>query len=111
MSDARERLRYVDVAPTGTRRQVVHKNYGHDDRGRIDPRTGYYEADVPAYPSADPRYRALRQLHRLTLGQAALATGLDILEVSGLERGRATCDGDALSLLYLAAAQARVGTP
>jgi hypothetical protein len=91
------------VEPVGTRRGMVHRNYGYrEDRGRhfLDPRTGWYEEDLPVYPDTHVAAgRALREerIQRvLTLGEAARRADIQVSDVSGLERGRMTCDREEL---------------
>ena len=97
-------LNYQDVQPIGTRRGRVHRNYGYTEYGNPDPRTGMYEEDLPVYP--DTHREGGRQIRDervrlgLTLGEAALAANLTVVQLSKLERGHATCDHRELFLRW-----------
>ena len=103
---SRSTLRYEEVEPVGTRRATVHRNYGLTKSGKPDPRNGWYTEDLPAYP-VDQReigagIREARKKLGLTLGDAARASGLSVVDVTALERGAARCDHEALIRLWAA---------
>lgn len=86
-------MKYIPNTPVGTHEGAVHRNYGHDERtGRPDPRNGWYTETFDDFSEADRAFgveaRKLRASLGLTLRGAATATGLTVVEISGLERGR-----------------------
>lgn len=94
-------LAFHHTVPIGKHRCIVHRNYGHDDSGQPDDRTGFYEDSVPVYSDEDMafgvRVRELRASFGLTLGDGARAAGLgSVVNMSELERGRARCDIEEL---------------
>jgi len=97
--EALDRIKYVERQPIDHMPTTVHEFYGEDD-----PRTGFHKRVLPVYPPPGPdarRIREQRSSQGLTLGEAARATGIDVVNLSRLERGRAICDVQALLATWI----------
>lgn len=101
------RFHPAPVTPTGTQRCAAFVDYA-DGTGEL------VVGDGPVYPPSPQgeRLRAARVERELSLGDTARASGLSVVQVSELERGRCTLpEAEWTALLALVATAERSGQP
>ncbi len=85
------KLAPIPVEPIGSHKSMAFVD-GHDAKGQ--PFGGLREVTVEDYPEEHVKrgalFRVARQAAGLSLGEAARALGVGVVELSGLERGSVT---------------------